>query len=213
MVLKLYGSALSGSTRRVALVLREKEVPYEFVLVDMSKAEHKTPEYLKNQPFGQVPYIDDDGFILFESRAICRYIAAKYPAQGATRTLPTDVKTKAKFEEAASVEVAHFDSHVSAYLYETLIKEKYRGLEPNEALVKGYLEKIDATLKVYEQILSNQKYIAGDELSLIDLFHLPSGAVLKRVKPEVFANTPHVAKWLETLEARPAWIPIKDGLL
>lgn len=57
MVLKLYGSALSGSTRRVALVLKEKEVPYEFILVEMSKGEHKTPDYLKKQPFGQVPYI------------------------------------------------------------------------------------------------------------------------------------------------------------
>jgi glutathione S-transferase len=57
MVLKLYGSSVSGSTRRVALVLREKEVPYEFILVDMSKGEHKTPEFLNKQPFGQVPYI------------------------------------------------------------------------------------------------------------------------------------------------------------
>jgi glutathione S-transferase len=57
MVLKLYGSPVSICTRRVALVLREKEVPYEFILVDLPKAEHKTPEYLKKQPFGQVPYI------------------------------------------------------------------------------------------------------------------------------------------------------------
>lgn len=57
MVLKLYGSPLSGPARRVALVLKEKEVPYEFVHVDLQKGEHKTPEYLKKQPFGQVPCI------------------------------------------------------------------------------------------------------------------------------------------------------------
>jgi len=212
MVLKLYGSSVSGSTRRVALVLREKEVPYEFILVDMSKGEHKTPEFLNKQPFGQVPYIDDDGFILFESRAICRYIAAKYPNQGSKATLPRSTKSDAKIEEAASIEAAHFDPPISAYLYETLIKPKHRGLEPDEALVNEHLQKISSKLDVYEQILSRQKYIAADEMTLIDLFHLPSGAVLKRVKPELFANRPHVAKWLETLEARPAWVAIKDGL-
>jgi glutathione S-transferase len=54
MVLKLYGSPVS---RLVAFVLREKEVPFEFVPVDLSKKEHKSPEYLEKQPFGQVPYI------------------------------------------------------------------------------------------------------------------------------------------------------------
>lgn len=58
MVLKLYGSAVSTCTRRVAVVLKEKEVPYEFIPVDFTKGENKTPEYLSKQPFGQVPYID-----------------------------------------------------------------------------------------------------------------------------------------------------------
>ena len=58
MVLKLYGSSPSTCTRRVATVLKEKEVPYEFVPVDVMKGENKTLEYLAKQPFGQVPYIE-----------------------------------------------------------------------------------------------------------------------------------------------------------
>ena len=58
MVLKLYGSSQSTCTRRVATVLKEKEVPYEFVAIDFMKGENKTPEYLVKQPFGQVPYIE-----------------------------------------------------------------------------------------------------------------------------------------------------------
>ena len=57
MVLKLYGSPISGAVRLVAFVLREKEVPFELVRIDFSKKEHKTPEFLEKQPFGQVPYI------------------------------------------------------------------------------------------------------------------------------------------------------------
>jgi len=57
MVLKLHGLAKSGHVRLVALVLHEKQVPFELVPVDFFKHEHKSPEYLEKQPFGQVPYI------------------------------------------------------------------------------------------------------------------------------------------------------------
>ena len=57
MVLKLYGSPLSSCTRRVAIVLKEKEVPYELITINFAKGEHKSVEYREKQPFGQVPYI------------------------------------------------------------------------------------------------------------------------------------------------------------
>ena len=57
MVLKLYGSPSSGATRLVAFILHEKLVPFELAPIDLSKNEHKSPEYLEKHPFGQVPYI------------------------------------------------------------------------------------------------------------------------------------------------------------
>ena len=57
MVLKLYGFHLSTCTRTVATVLHEKNVPFQFIPVDISKGEQKAPEYVAKQPFGQVPYI------------------------------------------------------------------------------------------------------------------------------------------------------------
>jgi glutathione S-transferase len=57
MVLKLYGFHPSHFVRLVAAVLIEKQVPFEMVKVDLSKGEHKTPEYLAKHPFGQVPCI------------------------------------------------------------------------------------------------------------------------------------------------------------
>lgn len=55
---KLYGSPLSTCTRRVAVVLKEKGVPYELISIDLSKGEHKKPDYIDNfQPFGQVPVL------------------------------------------------------------------------------------------------------------------------------------------------------------
>ncbi len=58
MTLKLYGSPSSTCTKRVATVLHEKSVPFVLVKVDMSKAEHKSEEHLKIQPFGQVPVLE-----------------------------------------------------------------------------------------------------------------------------------------------------------
>jgi glutathione S-transferase len=57
MVLKLYGFAQSTCMRTVGTTLHEKEIPFEFIPIDYSKGEHKSPEYLKKQPFGVVPYI------------------------------------------------------------------------------------------------------------------------------------------------------------
>jgi glutathione S-transferase len=73
MVLKLYGSAMS--TARVLVTILEKELPYEHILIDIAKGDQKTDEYKKLQPFGKVPVLEDDGLFLYESRAICKYLA------------------------------------------------------------------------------------------------------------------------------------------
>lgn len=73
MVLKLYGSAMSFS--RVLVTILEKDLPYEHVLIDIAKGDQKTEEYKNLQPFGKVPVLDDNGFIIFESRAICKYLS------------------------------------------------------------------------------------------------------------------------------------------
>ena len=134
MALKLYGTPKSPFFLLVAAVLLEKQVPFEVVLVDIPKGEIKTPEYLRKHPFGQVPYIvcnllvaftanteshllkllfdqDDDGFIVYESKAICYYIALKYPDKG-TPLLPTGVKADALYQQAVFTQVPHFDDHI-----------------------------------------------------------------------------------------------------
>ena len=135
MVLKLYAFPNSACGQRVAAALNEKEVPFELHVVEV--AEIKTPEYLENQPFGQVPYIvrglsnvfknradmvqDDDDFIIYESRAICRYIEAKYPRKGIKLApSPEDSKACALFEQAASIEASNFNPYA-----ENAVMEKW----------------------------------------------------------------------------------------
>jgi glutathione S-transferase len=141
MVLKLYGIYRSPWVRLVAAVLHEKQVPFELVSVDVANKEHKSPEYLANHPFGQIPYIvgdslfaseisinsnyldqDDDGFILYESKAICYYIASKYPNQG-TPLLPTGIQANALYQQAVFVEFSHFHLHGILAANESIIRE------------------------------------------------------------------------------------------
>jgi len=210
MVLKLHGMHLSTCTKRVATVLAEKKVPFELIPVDLYKGEHKSAEHLKKQPFGQIPYIDDDGFILFESRAICRYIAAKYPDQGVA-LIPTEPKANALFEQAASIEATSFDPYVSKAVYEKVFKPR-GGLTTDEAVFKGLLESIDAKLAAYDVILAKQKYLAGDEITLADLFHLPYGTMLGVAGSDIMTSKPNVARWWNDISARPSWQSVKDGV-
>lgn len=64
---------------------------------------------------------DDDGFILFDSRAIIRYLAEKYPDQG-TRLIPQGLKERALFEQAAAIEMANFDAYAHPIVFEAVWK-------------------------------------------------------------------------------------------
>ncbi|KAJ8691864.1 hypothetical protein PTI98_011385 [Pleurotus ostreatus] len=174
MVLKLYGSPVSTCTKRVATVLIELNVPFELVPIDLRKGEQKTPQFLEKQPFGKVPYIDDDGFILYESRAISRYLATKYSGQG-TQLIPKDLQAWAKFEQAASVEICNFDPYASGVVIEKYFKPIF-GQTPDEAQAKDLTEKLNANLDTYDLILSKQKFLGGDvsrELNVLASKPLP----------------------------------------
>ncbi len=82
-----------------------------------------------------------------------------------------------------------------------------RGGATDEALVKSYGAQLDNALAVYDVILAKQPYLAGEELTLADLFHLPYGTMVRSIGyDETFNKYPHVKKWFDGLEARESWI-------
>ncbi|TEB33481.1 glutathione S-transferase [Coprinellus micaceus] len=214
MVLTLYGSPVSTCTKR-------KGVPFKFAPIDFAKGEHKAPEYLEKQPFGQVPYLDDDGHILYESRAIARYIAEKYADQG-TPLIPKDLKAKSLFEQAASVEQSNFDVFAAPAVFENLFKP-HMGLTPNKERFDELIGRLEPKLDVYDKILSKQKYLAGDELTLADLFHIPYAVLLSASGSNAVETRPNVARQVHTICCQPpggsslsptdpSWQTVKDGL-
>ncbi|KIM70471.1 hypothetical protein SCLCIDRAFT_12439 [Scleroderma citrinum Foug A] len=211
MVLKLHGHAVAPLVRLVAEVCREKDIPYELIDVAVYKGEHKTPAFKEFQPFGQVPYIDDDGFILYESRAICRYLVKKYEAQGTQGLIPKDPQGEAFFEQAVSIESSNFYPFALGISVEKIIK-KHRGLEADEAKVSHLLGNLNSKLDVYETILGQQAYLAGEDVTLADLFHLPYAAiVIEELGYNVLENRTNVERWWKAISSRPAWQVVKNS--
>lgn len=77
MALKLHGAPYSTCTQRVLFAVYELGLDVILVLVDLRKGEHKLPAHLEKQPFGQIPYLEDGDVIIYESRAIIRYLNEK----------------------------------------------------------------------------------------------------------------------------------------
>jgi len=91
--MKLYNLDISGNCYRVRLLLALLAVKHELVLVDLMKGEHRKPSFLKLNPRGQLPVLDDDGTIVWDSMAILVYLARKY---GNERWLPLDAESMAE---------------------------------------------------------------------------------------------------------------------
>ncbi|KAJ7643136.1 glutathione transferase [Mycena polygramma] len=190
-------------TRRVAVVPKELNVPYELIPVDIWKGEQHSEEHLARQPFAEVPVIEDDGLQLFESRAIGRYLVAKYGAGSSLVPDPKDIVATAKFEQAAAIENNDFNSTGGAIVVE-LFWNPSNGIPTDSERVKSLVKTMERKLDAYEKILSRQKYLAGDKLSLADLFHLPFAHSLIEVWIiwMILSRSP---------TARPSWQAVKDA--
>ncbi|KAH9992149.1 glutathione S-transferase [Russula vinacea] len=209
MAFKLHGSKMSTCVRRAAVIAKERNVPYELIIVDFMAAEHKQPPHLQHHPYGQVPYMSqDDGFELFESRAIGRYIAT---LGSGPQLIPTEPKAYAKFEQAASVEYAQFDPLAAVISYEKIIKPRF-GMVTNEKRVEELVALLKVKLDGHEAILGKQKYLAGDEVTLADLFHLPYGSIVfEQLEYGLLDKRPNLQRWWKDISSRPSWQAVKDG--
>ncbi len=201
-VLKLYGDRIATCTMRAQVVLEELGREYELVQVSLSSGEHKTPEHLARQPFGKVPALEDGDFTMFESRAICRYLARGTPLAGGE-----DTHQAALVDTWMEVEGHNYGPSVSGVVYEKVFKPMLFGGEPDQAVMDKHLKQLENVLDVYETTLSKKTYLAGDELSIADLVHLPYTVYLieKGGITEPFETRPNVWRWLTSLRELPSW--------
>lgn len=195
--MKVFGHPLSTCTRKVLTTLAELGTPFEFTLVDFANGEHKQHPHLDRQPFGQVPAIDDDGFGLYESRAICRYLNEK--AGGGL--VPREARARALMEQWISIETSNFTGHVMKFVYHHI----FQRAQSDEVLAAAKAG-VENTLAIMEKRLTEASYFAGETFTLADISFMPyleygMGTPLK----DVFAGYPHVMAWWGRVSERPSW--------
>ncbi|KAK4278938.1 hypothetical protein QN277_016710 [Acacia crassicarpa] len=204
MVVKVYGP-LCASTKRVLLVLIEKGIEFETVNVDVSKGEHRQPEFLKLQPFGVVPVIQDGDYTLYESRAIMRYYAEKYNSQGVD-LLGKTIEERGMVEQWLEVEAQNFHSHAYNLAIHILFAPIF-GITPDPKVIEESEAKLDRVLTIYEERLSQSKYLAGDFFSLADMSHIPfiDYIVNNTGKKHLINKRKHVSGWWDDISNRASW--------
>jgi len=196
-MLKIFGHPVSTCTRKVLMTLAETKTPYELSIVDFSKGEHKQQPHLGRQPFGQIPAIDDDGFSLYESRAICRYISEKFGGS----LVPADLRSRALMEQWISVETSNFTPHAMKFIYHDVFK---RPQEPAvlEAATKG----LETALGIMNATLANSPFLAGAQLTLADVVFMPYlEYAMGTPAKALVAKFPHASAWWNKLSERPTW--------
>ncbi|KAJ9538793.1 hypothetical protein OSB04_031526 [Centaurea solstitialis] len=207
MAIKLYGLVVSNSTFRSMVALIEKNLDFEFIPVDFAAGEHKTSQFLARSPFGQLPALEDGELKLFESRAISKYVADAYADKGTSLTF-NDSKKLAIQTVWMEVEGQKFDPASAKLVWELALNPVF-GLRTDDAVVAEYEPKLAQVLDVYEQRLSESKYLGGDVYTLADLHHLPNIHYLMGTKAKsLFHARPYVRAWCNDLLSRPAWLKV-----
>lgn len=200
--MKVFGHPMSTCTRKVLTTLAEKGAEPDFVLVDLMTGAQKQPEHLARQPFGVVPAINDDGFELYESRAIIRYIDETVAGPKLT---PQDPKGRAVMEQWISVEYSNFTPPAMKIISECLFK-KMQGMEPDQAVVDGARKNVAKCVGIMENRLKSSTYLAGDQFTLADIGFMPYVEYLfASGHGDLITSSPAVASWWGRVSERPSW--------
>ena len=197
----VYGFPVSTYVNIVRLVLSEKGVPFAFrdLEPDMGGAAH-----LALHPFNRVPILEHDGFRLYETSAIALYVDEAFDGPALQ---PKDVRARARMHRWISALNAYFYPYMAYHLGHERIVYPNLGIEPDERVVAAALPKIATCLDVMEgELAANGDHLVGGQLTLADLFLLPSLTTLGRT-PEgqaMLAGKPRIREWWLRLQGRPS---------
>ncbi|XXG59903.1 hypothetical protein AAC387_Pa04g1907 [Persea americana] len=205
---KVYGPPMSTAVSRVLACLIEKDVDFQLINVDMSKGQHKSPDFLKIQPFGQVPAFQDENITLFESRAICRYVAEKHAQRGNNGLFGNNLLEKASIEQWLEAESQSFNPPSASLVFQLAFAPRMK-LKQDHGVITQNKEKLGKVLDVYESRLGKSRYLAGPEFSLADLSHLPNTQYLvfntDAETAGLFKSRKNVNRWWGEISGRKSW--------
>lgn len=194
MSLRIYGVARTRAFR-VLWVAKELGLDYEHLPIEIRDANPHAAEYLKINPNGRLPAIEDDGFILWESLAITMYLAKKH---GLGRLYPTALPDEAKTWQWSLWAVNEVDRGVNIW---SLHANRLPPEERNPKALADALKVLEAPFRVLEQSLAGRPYLLGDSFTVADL---NVAAVMSRAVAMDHSGHPRLGDWLSRCHARPA---------
>jgi len=201
-MLKIWGRVNSVNVKKALWCLEELGLPYERVDAGMQYGVVGTPEYRGMNPTGLVPTLQDDGFTLWESHSIVRYLSARH---GMGTLCPADPRARADAERWMDW----------AFTFQAAMRNVFWGLirtppeKRDAAAIEEGRARTAALLPVLEQTLARQDYVAGTSLTMGDI---PIGCEVQRWMrvPVERPPSPGIEAWFERLRARPAFLRIVD---
>ncbi|RNJ45661.1 glutathione S-transferase [Mesorhizobium erdmanii] len=162
----LYGADYSVYVRIARMALEEKGVDYELVPLDIFAADGIPAWYLEHHPFGRIPAFEHDGFRLFETNAITRYVDEAF--DGPTLQ-PAEARGRARMGQMTGM--------LDAYGYRAMVwdvaVERLEKAEPDETLIAGGLRQAETVLRVLTSLKVPGQWLLGDQLTLVDLHAAP----------------------------------------
>lgn len=196
-MIKLYTFPLSTNSRKVRIALLEKGLEFERVNIDLAKREQKNPEYLKIHPFGQVPALDDEGFIVYDSTVINEYLEDEYPYPP---LMPEDSEGRARARLMEDFRDTRFNPPFVKLIYEMRKPEAERDANTLAAATA----EINQCFDRIEKELQGKEYLAGT-FSLADIAFMANFDLLERFQIPVDSRYANVIAWIARLKARPSF--------
>jgi glutathione S-transferase len=196
MAIKLYDAVPSSNCDRVKIVLYEKGLSCEIVRLDLKKMDQKKPEYLKLNPYGKVPVIDDDGRILFESCIINEYLDEQYPDPP---LMPKDPYLRGRGRILVDYALNYLLEPYWALRGEMLKKDSDR----NMLVMEESRQTLRRLLIYLEEALGDKAYFL-DDLSLTDIDVLPRFLRMESYGAIPTPSLPRLTAWLQRMKERPS---------
>src|SRR3954468_13051178 len=162
--MKFYGAKASGNAYKVRILLALLRVPHESVLIDFAKREHKSPEFLRLNPRGEVPVIEDDGAVIWDSGACLVYLARKF---GGEAWLPRGPAAMAEVMQWMALAASEIQFGLQ-YARRGLLQGRWTAgtLEQGHAMARVALDAI-------EQRLQKNGWLALDRATIADVACFP----------------------------------------
>lgn len=189
-MLKFYHKTLSLYSRPVWIALLEKQLHFELVELALD-GDQWQPEFLAINPFGRIPVLVNDNFSVFESLAILDYLELQYPTPA---FLPTDIRALTVIR---MIEMLALHELIPAML--TVVR-----ITDNEIAIRQANQQITVMLSFLERCLTNNLYLAGNQISLAEIVVGPIISWLPHINISL-SNYPKVKLWSNHLLQRPAW--------